>query len=107
MARPRLRVEHAVSPWQRMVGLIGRSRLEAEGMLFDRCNSIHTFFMRMPIDVVFLDEERRVVRAVEDVRPWRPFVGCAGAASVLELPAGEIERRGIAPGAVCDFVKSR
>jgi len=100
----RLRVTNASTPWQRTVGLIGRSRLgEDEGMRFEGCSSIHTLFMRMPIDVVFLDAERRVVRALSNVRPWRPFVGCARAATVVELAAGAIARRGIAPGDVLEL----
>lgn len=103
-----LTLRDAVSPWERTVGLIGRASMsENDGMVFERCSAIHTFFMRMPIDVLFLDADRRVVRAVANLRPWRPFVGCPGAASVVELAPGEIARRGIAAGDVCEFVKSR
>ncbi len=97
----------AKTSWQRTVGLIGRSALgEYEGMLFERCSSIHTFFMRIPIDVVFLDGEKRVMRTVAGVRPWRPFVGCAGAVSTVELAAGAIDRLGIEPGERFDFCVS-
>lgn len=89
----------ARSFWQRTVGLIGRTRVgEDEAILFEHCSSIHTLFMRIPIDVVFLDGNRRVLKTVENVRPWRPLIGCAGASSVLELAAGEIARRAIALG---------
>jgi uncharacterized membrane protein (UPF0127 family) len=89
----------AKSTWQKTVGYIGRAEIPpGEAMLFPRCASIHTFFMRVPIDVVFLDGERRVVRMVPHVVPWRPYVGCAGAAYTLEMRAGEIERRGITLG---------
>ncbi len=50
--------------------------------------------MRFPIDVVFLDEEMRVLRVVSKLGPWRA-VGRRGARSVLELAAGECERRGL------------
>ena len=89
---------------QRTVGLIGRTHVgEGEGMLFEHCSSIHTLFMRVPIDVIFLDEGRRVVRSVPSVQPWCPFVGCAAAQRVVELAAGEIERRGIAVGDLLDL----
>lgn len=49
-------------------------------------------FMRFAIDAVFLDRGGRVVRAVERLRPWVPFVAGRGADSVLELPAGTVAR---------------
>ncbi len=97
----RVTVDRASGVVARTLGLIGRAHVgDDEGMLFDRCSSIHTFFMRVPIDVVFLDADDRVVRAVPNVPPWRPFVGCLGAARVVELAAGSIERRGIRAGDV-------
>lgn len=96
---PALRVFEAVTLRQRTVGFIGRREISPdEAMLFKRCSSIHTMFMRVPIDVVFLDAQRRVVRSVRSVRPWRPYVGCSGAAHVMEMRAGEVERRGISTG---------
>jgi uncharacterized protein len=89
----------ARSFWQRTVGLIGRRHLgDDEAMLFERCSSIHTLFMSIPIDVLFLDKAGRVMHAVPSVGPWRPFVGCRRASSVVELAAGSIERRGIVVG---------
>ncbi|MGH7736806.1 MAG: DUF192 domain-containing protein [Candidatus Tyrphobacter sp.] len=83
----------------RTLGLIGRTKLGArDGMLFERCAGIHTFFMRVPIDVVFLDAQHRVVRAVRCVPPWRPLVACRGARAVVELAAGTIDRRRIDDG---------
>jgi uncharacterized membrane protein (UPF0127 family) len=56
--------------------------------------------MRMPIDVVFLDADQRVIRTVPNVAPWRPIVGCKSAHAVLELAAGAIQRRSIRLGDV-------
>lgn len=96
-----MNVATAKTPWRRIVGFIGRAEIpQDEALLFPRCSSIHTFFMRVPIDVLFLDAQRRVLRLVPHVAPWRPYVGCAGAAYTLEMRAGEIERRGIALGDV-------
>jgi hypothetical protein len=53
--------------------------------------------MRFPIDVVFLDRELRVVKVVPQLAPWRVASG-RGARAVLELAAGECERRGVKPG---------
>jgi len=95
------RVRVAASFAARAMGLIGRSRLGPhEGMWFDRCDSIHTMFMRIPIDVLFLDRDGCVLRAMRTVAPWRPYIGFPGAASVLELSSGTIERTGVIPGDV-------
>jgi uncharacterized membrane protein (UPF0127 family) len=53
-----------------MIGLLNRKALaQGEGLLLDRCYGIHTFGMRFPIDVVFLDKELRVMRAVPALPP--------------------------------------
>ena len=82
----------------RMRGLLGRKQLEpGTGLLLRPAPSIQTFFMRFPIDVVFLDRDGRVLKIAPELRPWRA-AGCRGARQVLELPAGEAARRGITTG---------
>ena len=85
-----VRAEVARSFLQRAVGLIGRRGLPpGEGLLILRCNAIHTFFMRFPIDATFLDRQGRVVKVVRNIRPWRFFVwGGWRAVRVLETAAG-------------------
>ena len=81
-----------------MRGLLGRKALPSgEGILLKPSGSIHTFFMRFPIDVVFLDRELRVVSVSEDVLPWK-VRGARGAKAVMELAAGEASRRGLIEG---------
>jgi uncharacterized membrane protein (UPF0127 family) len=88
----------ADSPVSRMRGLLGRSELRpGEGLLLRPASAIHTWFMRFPIDAVFLDRDWRVVGISDDVRPWRA-ASRRGAKAVLELPAGESSRRGLALG---------
>ncbi|MDF2694875.1 MAG: hypothetical protein K0S65_3258 [Labilithrix sp.] len=88
----------AASPFSRMKGLLGRTELRpGEGLLLRPASAIHTFFMRFPIDAVFLDRDWRVVGIAGDVAPWRT-AGRKGAKAVLELPAGESARRGLRPG---------
>ena len=82
----------------RMRGLLGRRSLPAgEGLLIRPAPSVHTFFMRFPIDVVFLSRAGEVLKVSADVGPWRAR-SCRGAYAVLELAAGEAERRGVAAG---------
>lgn len=87
----------AASMGARMRGLLGRSELSPDDGLLIATWSIHMFFMRFAIDAVFLDRERRVVRIVENLRPWRT-ASCRGAKEVVELAAGEAGRRGLAVG---------
>ncbi len=88
----------AATPLRRMKGLLGRSELPpGEGLLLRPASSIHTFFMRFPLDAVFLDRDLVVRKVVAAVKPWR-LVFARRARSVLELAAGEAERRGVAAG---------
>jgi uncharacterized protein len=88
----------ANSLFKRMVGLLNRSSLaQGEGLLLDRCYGIHTFFMRFAIDVLFLDKELRVIRAVPAIPPFRTCV-VKQAVYVLELPVGSIQRTQTADG---------
>ncbi len=82
----------------RMRGLLGRAGLEPDqGLLIPKTSSIHMFFMRFPIDAVFLDRELRVRKVVADLGPWK-IAWARGARSVLELPAGAAARAGIEVG---------
>jgi uncharacterized membrane protein (UPF0127 family) len=82
----------------RLRGLLGRRELpRGEGLLISPTSSVHTFFMRFAIDVVFLDKSLRVVGVSAHVRPWK-LAGRRGARKVLELSAGESEERAIRVG---------
>jgi len=92
------RCEVPKSSFARMRGLLGRDGLEpGTGMLIDAAPSVHMFFMRFPIDVVFLDRGMEVVGVSADVRPWR-LAGRRGARHVLELAAGEAQARELRTG---------
>ena len=91
----------------RLRGLIGRSSLSrTEGMWFPRCSSVHTWWMSMPIDVVFLRRSRsgrpnawEVTSVHPSVRPWRLLpVGDWNSSDVLELAAGAAEEESLLPG---------
>ena len=73
----------------RLKGLIGTKSLAPdEGLLIERCNCIHTFFMRYAIDATVLDADGHTVKVVRNIKPWRPFVwGGWRARKVLETRA--------------------
>jgi uncharacterized membrane protein (UPF0127 family) len=81
-----------------MRGLLGRKSLpQDEGILLRPAWSIHTAFMRFPIDAVFIDPEQVVIRIEHAMRPFKT-ASCRGAREVVELAAGECERRGLEVG---------
>lgn len=73
----------------RFKGLMGVADLPlGRGLHIEPCTSIHTFFMKIPIDAVFLDASHQVVAVCHAMPPWRMSRVFFGARSVLELPAG-------------------
>jgi len=85
--------------FRRMRGLLGRGSLPAgEGITLRPAWSIHTAFMRFPIDVVFCDGDLRVLSVAPALRPWRA-ASKRGAKVTIELAAGEAASRGVAAGA--------
>lgn len=90
----------------RMRGLLGRRELPAgEGLLIRPTNAVHMFFMRFPIDAVFLDGEGTVLRIAADLQPWR-MAAQRGARSVLELRAGTCAARGLRAGERLDLTRN-
>ena len=90
------KLEIAESFASRLKGLLGRSGIaDEEGLLIKECNQIHMFFMRFPIDAVFVNtryEEKtiyKVIKIISAIKPWRvsPFV--CGADAVLEIKSGK------------------
>jgi uncharacterized membrane protein (UPF0127 family) len=99
-------VEVAEGVVSRFLGLMGRAELpEGHGLALRPCNSIHMFFMRFPLDVLFVDGDGRVVRVLHSIRPWRASTLVRGAKAAIELPAGTAQRAGIVPNAVVRLVE--
>jgi uncharacterized membrane protein (UPF0127 family) len=91
-------VDVADTLFRRMRGLIGRARLpRGTGMVLRPAWSIHTACMRFPVDIVFLDHEQAVIGIAHDLRPWHTASN-RRAREVVELAAGECERRGLRVG---------
>ena len=85
-------VEMAQNPWQRMKGLLGREDLpKGQALVIPGCQSIHMFFMKFPIDVVFCDRQNRVIGLCQNIRPFALSPVFFKAAYAIELPAGTIQ----------------
>jgi len=92
------KVRLAASLMDRTIGLLMTARLSAgEGMYLSPCKSIHTFFMRYPIDTLFLDANGTVIRQ-GTLRPWRMSGWQAQCRGVLELMEGTLSRTGTRVG---------
>lgn len=91
-------VSVARKPWTRLVGMLTRQSEPNVRILFPKCSSIHTCFMSVPIDVVFLDGRDVVVKIVSSAHPWRFISGGRAAASVLEGNAGFVVEHGLSVG---------
>jgi uncharacterized protein len=90
----------ATSAPARLVGLLGTPDLgDDEALWLTRCASVHTWFLRAPIGVAFLDRGGGVLRVVDPLRRWR-LASCRGAGAVVECRAGALTRAGVVPGDV-------
>jgi uncharacterized membrane protein (UPF0127 family) len=79
----------AATHWSRFCGLMGRkaaSFCTGDGLWIVPCRGVHTFAMKFPIDVIYLDTRKRVVHIEENLRPWRVAKVSFQTVSVLELP---------------------
>jgi uncharacterized protein len=84
-------VKIARNPWQRMKGLIGSSSFpQGEALVITRCQSIHMFFMKFPIDVIFCDRQDKVIGLCADIKPGGLSPVFFKASYAIELPSGSI-----------------
>ncbi len=98
-------IEHATSMFARMKGLLGRDQLEkGHGIWLNPGNSIHSCFMKFPIDVIFLNKQMQVKRVCFVFQPWRLSPIVWGAKSVIELPAHTLNELNIEQGDQLDVV---
>ncbi|MDD2689300.1 MAG: DUF192 domain-containing protein [Candidatus Omnitrophica bacterium] len=77
--------------FSRLRGLLGRDSLNrGEALIIKPCNSIHTFFMRFPIDVLFIGKGNKVIKAISGIKPFRLSGIYINACFAIELPSGVI-----------------
>ena len=99
------RIDRLSTFFQRAVGLLARNTLRPdEGVWINACNAIHTIGMRVPIDVIFVGGDGRVMRLCHDVRPNRLALTCPQAASVVELGSGALREVDVVPGDYLELV---
>lgn len=92
------RAQAAATSEERRRGLLRHSGLTAdEGLWIAPCEAVHTIGMKFPIDVLFLDKKRKVLKITKNMNRWR-MAACFRAHSVLELQAGRSQATGTRVG---------
>jgi len=99
------RADVANTSQTRRRGLLKHSGLAAgEGLWIIPCEAVHTIGMKFPIDVVFVNKKKKVVKVRPEMPKWR-FAGALRAHSVVELPAGACASTETAVGDQLEFEK--
>lgn len=81
--------------WLRFKGYLGRKEISnQEGLLLVDCRAIHCFFMKCPIDAVYLDAQGKILH-IETLQPWQVGAKVVGTVHILELAAGQTARLGL------------
>jgi uncharacterized membrane protein (UPF0127 family) len=84
---------------RRGLGLMGKKSLpDGGGLIIEPCNGVVSFFMRFPIDVLFIGREGDVRHVLPSLTPWKMSKVVRGSRFVIELPAGSIARTGTEAG---------
>lgn len=79
--------------WTRLCGYMFREQPHLPGIIFEPAPGIHTFFMRFPIDVVFLDGKNKIIKVYRHMKPWRHTWFYFNSTRVLEVPAGKFPQQ--------------
>lgn len=78
----------------RMKGLMFSADLpDCDGFLIRPCNSIHTFFMRYPLDILFMDQDFKIIKVLYDLSPWKMTWIYFKSYQVLEMKAGTLSKK--------------
>ncbi len=93
--------------FERFLGLMGKKNItQRDVIVFPNCNSIHTFFMRENIDVIFVSASGIVTSIFYSLRPWKLLLPQKHAAHCIEMPCEESKKLGISEGdsLVCEGI---
>lgn len=81
--------------FSRLIGLLNKSSLDSnDGLILRPCNAIHTWFMKFPIDIVFIDKNNKIIFLIENMLPGRRSPIIRPAKEVIEFKAGRIKQSG-------------
>lgn len=83
----------AESFMDRMKGLMFSEKILGDGLLIQSCNSVHTFFMKYSLDLLFLDRHYKIIKIIRNLSPWRATFFYFKASMTLELVGGTLPLR--------------
>ena len=87
MDNPKLKIKEAKTFKDKLLGFMFKKSADY-ALLFSKCSAVHTCFMRFDIKVVFMSEEKKIIKEIKILRPWR-IAFCKGAYYVLDIPVKE------------------
>lgn len=91
----------------RFVGLMGKKSLnDGEGLLLIPCNSIHMMFMKISLDIVFINKNNTIIHLIENIKPWRISPIIFKSHSVLELPVNSIKSKDLKINDELEIIKN-
>lgn len=97
-------IEVAETFYSRFKGLMFRKNMnDIDGLLLKKCKSIHMFFMKFPIDVIFVDKNFNIVKICENIKPWHITGYYYKAAHAIEFRAGFIKENNITQMSILEF----
>lgn len=89
--------------WRRLKGLLGTSSLlTGHGLIIKPCSSVHTFGMKYPIDVLFVDGNHQIIKIVENMLPGKVSMA-SGSKYVVELPTGTAHQAACSVGDILEI----
>ena len=88
---------------ERGIGMIARNFSNFDGMVFENCNTIHTLFMRIKLDIVFIDADNRITSLHSSVPAWIPMLRDKKGVTTIELPEGTIAESNSAVGDILNI----
>lgn len=89
-----MEIDIADTPFQRIKGLMFKKSIN-KALLIKPCNSIHTFFMKVAIDILYIDKNGKIIKIAKNMKPWRVGPLVFGCYSVVELPKNSIDKHNI------------
>ena len=96
------RVVTADTFYSKLVGLMGKTSINT-GLLITRCDSIHTFFMKVPIDAVFIGNDNKILEIAFCLKPWKIVLPVKNADATLELASGLASKLNLKKGDIITY----
>jgi len=96
-------IDFANNSFSRMKGLMFKNTIN-KGLLLKPANSIHTLFMKFPIDVVYIDKSSKIIKVSKNMKPWKISNIVLKSHAILELPEGTINKYRIKVSDVVEFL---